>query len=342
MTKALLPLEVLLRQACESFPNDFPYPGQDYFGRYYSVKEWLGIHVYPHIGSGLSAGGGIYTSHGSDHFDEVIRYAGLLIGAEENCMPSRIAPYELYVLLMSILLHDAGNVFGRDRHEKRPFELLSDMGELAGSDNFEKRAIALVAEAHGGMTKNGDKDTISNLYEQNNQGHVSFRGRLIAAILRFADEICEHRGRGARILLNRGALPPESEIFHLYAESITAVRVDRKSKTINITYDVSVSDATRRWGKNNGNAYITEEILLRLEKMNLERVYCMRFMYEVVTIQRIAATVSIVDRQFNVLEQYAVTLEDLGYPVANAALLARHPDLAGSSVCERFKDSASD
>jgi metal-dependent HD superfamily phosphatase/phosphodiesterase len=119
----LLPLEKRLSEAASSLSGDFPTPQTDYFKRYQSVKEWLCNHVYKNIGAALSTDGGIYTDHGEDHFDEVIRYAGLMVGAEEQtCIPDRLTPYEAYVLLMAILLHDAGNMFGRTGHEKKAYE----------------------------------------------------------------------------------------------------------------------------------------------------------------------------------------------------------------------------
>ena len=74
--------------------------------------------IYPLIGAATSAEDqGIYTDHGPDHFDSVIRYAGKLLnlpvvieGNEKIC----ISPYEVFILLVSILLHDAGNIYGRN------------------------------------------------------------------------------------------------------------------------------------------------------------------------------------------------------------------------------------
>lgn len=332
----LFPLEKLLKEASSSYPLQFP-TQENYFERYMRVKDWLKLRVYPHIGSGLSKDGGIYTSHGEDHFDQVIRYAGHMVGAEEpNCLPARLKPYETYVLLMAILLHDAGNLYGREGHEKKAFELLNDMGELSGSDNVEKRAIAEVAEAHGGRTAAGDKDTIRNVSEERHHGDVTFRGRMLAGVLRFADEICEHRGRECRVLLKREILPKMSEVYHVYAESITAVRVERQGKTVNIEYDIRSIDATRLWGKDSGEVYLTDEVLHRLEKMNLERIYCGRFMYPLFVAERIKVTIKILDENWQVLEEFPIKLEDPGYPSLSSTLADTYPELGGKIVSHRL------
>ena len=333
----LFPLERLLKEAAQASPNNFPTPQADYFARYRSVKQWLINNVYKHIGAALSTDGGIYTDHGADHFDEVIRYAGLMVGAEEpKCIPDQLTPHEAYVLLMAILLHDAGNVYGRMGHEKKAYELLTQMGELSGSDNVEKKEIADVAQAHGGKTSTGDKDTIGILNERHRHNSASFRARVIAGVVRFADEVCEHRGRGARVLMERGKLSKKSEIYHVYAESITSAWPDRQGKTIDIMYDIPIKDATRLWGKDSGETYLTDEILLRLEKMDLERKYCTRFMYPVFVADRINATVTIRGDEMEPLAEYPIRLEESGYPSSRERLADRYPELRGQSVYQRF------
>lgn len=332
----LLPLERLLKEATKSHPNRFP-TKIDYFARYLAVKEWLTNNVYKLIGAALSSDGGIYTDHGADHFDEVIRYAGLMVGAEEvECIPKQLEPYEVYVLLMSILLHDAGNVFGRTGHEKNAYELLHQMGELSGNDNVEKKEIANVAQAHGGKTSTGDKDTIAILTERPRHVTISFRARVLAGVLRFADEICEHRGRGAGVLLDRGSLSRKSEVYHVYAESITSAWIDRQAKAIDITYNIPIKDATRLWGKDSEQTYLTDEILLRLEKMELERKYCSRFMYPVFVADRINATINIRGDQMEPLAEYGIRLEESGYPSLREKLADRYPELLGQTVHQRF------
>lgn len=335
----LLPLEKSLKEIAKKAPHEFPNSPTDYFRRYCSVKEWLIDNVYKHIGSALSTEGGIYTDHGMDHFNEVIRYAGLMIGADplSGNISKTIFPYEIYVLLMAILLHDAGNVFGRKEHEKNAYQLLCEMGPLAGNDNVEKKAIANVAQAHGGKTATGDRDTIGILEENPQHGPVKFRARVLAGILRFADEISEHRGRGARLLLDRNTLSKKSEVYHIYAEAITSVSVDIQGKTIYIIYDIPVEDVKRLWGKDKDQTYLTNEILLRLEKMYLEKLYCGRFMFPLFIVERIKATVNIRGDQMDILAEYPIILEESGYPTSNEKLTSRYPELEGIKIHQRFR-----
>ncbi|MEC4889747.1 MAG: hypothetical protein RI101_06755 [Nitrospira sp.] len=329
----LLPLEACLKEVSASSRNEFPTPQIDYFQRYRSVKEWLINNVYKHIGATLATDGGIYTDHGPDHFDQVIVYAGLMIGAEEpKCVPDRLKPYEVYVLLMAILLHDAGNVYGRIGHEKKAFKLLSEMGALAGDDNVQKKDIADVAQAHGGETPTGDKDTIGILKEHSRHATASFRAQVLAALLRFADEVCENRGRGARVLLDGGAISKKSEVYHAYAESVTTAWPDRGAKTIDIKYDIPINRATRLWGKGDGETYLIDEILLRLEKMDLERKYCTRFMFPVFRVDRIDVTININGEDMTPIQTHPIRLEESGYPSSPENLAKRYPHLLGQTL----------
>ena len=198
----------------------FPNKKNDYFDRYWAIKKHLAENIYPWIGSGTSAEDqGLYTDHSLDHFNAVVRYAGHLLGLDSHCQEPiaeqtiGITPYETFITLVSILLHDAGNINGRRGHEKAPLKIFKGMGNALCPDKFEAVPIALIARAHGGkvLTASGEssKDTIENLKlaDRDTYGNIKFRPKLIAALVRFADEICEDRSRAARYLLKSGSLP---------------------------------------------------------------------------------------------------------------------------------------
>lgn len=109
----LLPLELYLKRK-SSNSNLFPPTRGNHFKSYEQIKQYLTTNVYKSIGAATSAEDqGIYTDHGIDHFEAVIRSAGKLLGlnASNNIMECEIKlePYEVFILLVAILLHDAGN-----------------------------------------------------------------------------------------------------------------------------------------------------------------------------------------------------------------------------------------
>ena len=318
----MLPLERILEiksKETGSFPN-----GDDsYFKRYEQIKAYLSKNVYKYIGAGTSAEDqGVYTDHSIDHFNEVILFAGKLLGIEENNKVDEyadkleISPYEIYITLVSILLHDAGNILGRDEHEKKTFQIFMDMGDAICSDKFEAKPIASIAEVHGGEITLSDgtvsKDTISKLNNTDTYHSIIFRPRLIAALVRFADEICESRNRAARFLLKQNALPEWSQVYHRYADSISSVIVDSGGGCVNLKFEITKKNLVETYGKgskdNIKQVYLIDEIFARLEKMYYELHYCRRFMIGTINIHKIRASIIIYDENMDEIENKPIEL----------------------------------
>lgn len=345
------PLEVWFK-ARQQDVQQFPNRKNDYFDRYWMIKQYCAEKIYPYVGAGTSAeDGGVYTDHSLDHFNAVIRYTGKLLGVPNDLTQITdaklaLTPYEVFITLVSILLHDAGNIEGRRNHEKKPLKIFTGMGELACHDQFEAIPIAEIAQAHGGKIVSVDgsesKDTISSLREHNTYLSVSFRPRLIAAIVRFADEICEDRTRAARYLLQNNVLPKKSEIFHRYANSISSVDVDLKSKWVSIKYEIFCDDVACKYGKDNGlggndEQYLIDEINSRLEKMYCEMLYCKYHMIEASHINQIRATVIIYSSLNSELHGSAIMenvfeLKESGYPTGAFSFDKIYPDWCGEKI----------
>ncbi|ODM29853.1 hypothetical protein A6779_12055 [Marinobacter adhaerens] len=342
----LLPIELWLQKKAED-PNLFPNSSDNHFDRYWTAKTQL-EPLYKWIGPGTSAeDNGIYTDHSIDHFNAVIKYTGFLLGLPQHVDQSNIDvelklnPYEVYLTLVSILLHDAGNIYGRQGHEKRPAKIIQDLGPAAFPDNFEARTIAHIARVHGGkkLDAKGEttKDTISNspLKAIDHYKGTKYRAQLIAAIVRFADEICEDRDRASQPLLISRNLPRQSEVFHQYAHSISSVEVDLQAKMINIKFELEKEDAIRTFGKGEADdiqeVYIIDEINERLEKMYCELCYCRRFFAEALSIDAIRATVIIHDEDEPAQEE-TFELRERGYPSQPFKFKEEHPEWCGEKV----------
>lgn len=334
-----LPLELLLQSQssdCEQFPDR----EQDYFDRYLGIKQWLTKNVYRGIGAATSRDGGFYTDHDLSHFEAVIRAAGRLIGlSSSECQTSPLAPYEVYLLLVGILLHDAGNIFGRHDHEKNAFRILKVMGEMAGGDDREKKRIANIAQAHGGKFA-GDKDTIVNLCkEKDSYLSIPYRERLIAAIVRFADEICEDRSRANRFLAENGKISDESKIHHAYALSISSVDIEPSEELIKMNFSVKTEDLPLKYPHPDvqDGEYLIDYIKQRLNKTYLELLYCIRFMREVVLITRIDVTIDIVNKDYDIVGTYPLRFQESGYPKVDRASEFFSEDLTGEKVMLKFQ-----
>lgn len=334
----LLPLEKYLKNK-SSDKSSFPNLAYDYFEFYQSLVSNLRSNVYKDIGVGLAANSaltGFYTSHDSDHFDQVVNYAGFLLGINnENYSTSAltISPYEVYILLVAIRIHDAGNIFGREKHEKKCYQILKDFLPK-GADLAEAKVIANIAQAHGGKV-NGNKDTIGLLPKQNSLASATLRDQLLAAVLRFADEICENRGRSANYALECESLPEHSIVYHKYASVIVSNRI--QDHLLYIDYHIHSDDVIKTWLHNNEQEYLIDIIYNRLEKMNLERIYCNRFTRCLYTIDGIRAEITIIDRNRDPIHTITAELSDEGYPNQHFSLVDQLKDSSGAKVCELIR-----
>lgn len=348
-------LEKILKEKCKD-SSKFPKMPNNYFIQYCGFLNHLRTHIYTQIDAGLnsnSATPGYYTAHNAEHFDEVVRYAGNLLSADD-CDIERwniLAPYELYVLLVAIRIHDVGNIHGREEHEKRCFPFLREHKALLGDDISELKIIATIAEAHGGKI-NGNRDTIGLLNSKELVGNISIRPRLLASVVRFADEICENSNRAANYLLQHGKLPKHSEIYHKYANAIRGSVYGHTEKRVNIHFKLTTEDVARAWGCEDRSktpdvsvceVYLIDEILDRLEKMDRERKYCNVYSRGTYAVESIRATIDIIDYETHeVLEQIPVPeLMDNGYPDNTSSNLKDQLSrYCGSAYASKYNDAA--
>lgn len=351
----LLPLEETLQRLAKERTNDFPMRNVNYWDRYSALLNHLRSQIYPHINAGLaylSKSPGIYTDHGGDHFDEVVRYAGYLVkptlfgGKEEP-----INPYELYLLLAAIRLHDAGNIDGREEHERRAFQLLMEAGAAICPDPSEARLIAAIAQAHGGRTDKGDKDTIGIL-PPNSWGisSVPCNPRAVAALVRFSDEICEHRGRASFHHIQAGTLPPENALFHLYANGVQRAEVVSDSNTFHLRlefdkkYLIHPYKTPKIGTKKPKEKYLLDDALDRIEKLNAERIYCNQFLAPIFRTERIHVEIILTHADPTekypfpkVWKSHEFPIGDRGYPSQDNTWRTRDAaDMTGKAIAAAF------
>ena len=169
------------------------------------------------------------------------------------------------------------------------------------------------------------KDTIGQLDVKLLANNVSYRPRLLAGIVRIADEICENKRRAATVLLRRGKLPKHNEIYHQYADALSGNRWVANDRSLHLTFEPKLSEVEKPWGceertdtynKLVSEAYLLDEIFTRVEKMDLERRYCNMFTREIFTIDAIKVTITIVsDDDHDPISNIPVPeLSDKGYP----------------------------
>ena len=288
-------LEKRLQSAQRKSGNKFP-ASHKYFDLYISAKKWLSDNVFKTAIVTVACNGeGFYTDHGIDHFNAIIGMADYFF---KSITRDPLTDYEVYLFLMSALMHDAGMAYGRKYHGKNCRAVALDMQNCLPSSEFERRTIFSIAEAHQGKTVSGSCDTLGVLEISSELRGVSFRPALLAAFLRFFDEVSETKERAALYHLNNGILPEESKIHHAYAKMINSVRYS--NGVVTIVYGAMKQDLLEKFDVFEGgrlveSVYIFDWVCRKLKKINNERQYCSRFMWGVLRLESIQAEFTIFD-----------------------------------------------
>lgn len=255
------------------------------------------------------------NKHGPDHINKVQEKALELLTCFTGQYPSS---YETFLLLCSISVHDIGNFYGRANHEKRIGPMLDSVCANVIDDSVERRVIARIAGVHGGRI-NGNKDTISILKISDTINNFEVREQMLAAIVRFADELADDSTRAVYPAMKANVLGSASEIYHVYSSKLHTVKLQQNPITntwkVVLRFEIDEDTAKKQYSKGAESIYLLDEIYVRTMKMESERRYCMRYLRPFCSIEAIDVVITI-DHSDSVFEEDIIkyTLEETGYP----------------------------
>lgn len=264
----------------------------------------------------------LLNDHGEEHITRVVQRASELLALSFK-NSNFLTPKEVYFLLCAIEVHDLGNHYGRAGHETNVGKIISELKESIGSDDVERIIIRKLAEAHGGRATDGDKDKINRLEKETNVSNETVRTQLLAALLRFADELADDKTRVNVFALNNNLIPKSSEIYHAYSKCLDSVKVSPETQTISLDFQIPVEYAIKKFGKEESDVYLVDEIYSRVLKMHHERIYTMHFMKGFCDIEKIWVRIrfykSFMDGE--TLPEITFTVSQKGYPGENGISL---------------------
>lgn len=221
------------------------------------------------------------NDHGPDHIKRVILMASELLS--NTC---KLNAREVFFLINAIQIHDIGNFYGRTDHESKVIEAIKTGLTPILFDSTEVNYIKNIAQVHGGTIKykNGEenKNTISSIKPNVTSDDYPIRLQFLASILRFADEIADHKKRADIITLEQGVMAKGSEIFHAYSACLDSVKINHEINTVELHFKIPKKYLIRTFGKIQKDGTITDEYILdeiykRAIKMHSERIYCSKF-----------------------------------------------------------------
>ena len=257
--------------------------GEKLWTKYQGTRNEIVSEVLPWI---AKHGGGL-TDHGVEHIADVIDNAALLLGFQNHYEDSfsnqpahGFSPHEMLVLLAGLLLHDVGNIYGRDRHNQKIGEVWSKLNSWPTWADNEKMLIIDVGRAHSGKGPDGSKDTLKSLtLTPRYFGKYPIRPAPIAAVIRFADELAEGDQRTSHFLISNNLIEEGSTLYHHYA-SITEVSPDRAHGRVALTYHINIDNSNYPQDPENLKSHLCallKMVYARAAKMNYERQFARHY-----------------------------------------------------------------
>ena len=259
------------------------------------------------------------NNHGRNHLDKVAERAFDIVKHFDQ--REQLSEIEVFLMLCAIEIHDIGNILGRNGHEIKLQAIFDDNCSSIIKDTFERRIIKNIASAHGGKNSEGSKDTISEINYSENFGGDVVRTRLLAAIIRFADELADDNTRANRAARDLNILGINSQIFHEYSLALHSVKIDEEDEfkyvAVKLDYDLDAEGLEKKYAFGGFDKYLLDEIYDRTYKMEQEREYCMKFFNTCKRIDKIQVRICIYGPNTKLLDTISYTLEDNAYPTSN-------------------------
>lgn len=303
-----------MEQIWESGSSDqFPKNITNLVEDYKSIEEYMNEHCHPNATLGAAVNiDGLLTDHGPDHVRMVAENAKQLVG---DFSLRRLNGYEIYLLLLAIHFHDVGNCFGREEHEKKIDEVMCALGDKLPLDTAERLMVSDIATAHGGYTSGSteDKDTLKPLKSIDSCNGITIRPALLAAILRFADELSDDNTRCNRFLDKLGVIPPENQIFHAYSAALAPITFN--ANVIDFKYYIPYEQSQEKIPNEDGS-FLYDEIMKRLKKCMRELEYCRKYAEGFIRITTLNVELNVMDARITHRPKVSTrfTLRLSGYP----------------------------
>jgi hypothetical protein len=275
------------------------------------------------------------NNHGKGHVQRVIEKVTEMLRFFSF---GELTPYETFFLLCAIQVHDTGNSFGRKKHENAIGSILDKECSKIIQDKFERTLIERIAMVHCGEIF-GEQDTISYLSVVAPMNNMKIRERLLAALLRFGDELSDDCTRVDRYALENDKIPKYSKIFHYYSQSLHTVFINENKNNyelqLELKYDFSLDVAKKKFLRHGKEKYLLDEIYDRTIKMEQERRYCMRYLRPYFYLSCIKVDIKITNEKYAMdARDINYILEEEGYPDDNIFIKKR---ISGDELVKSFE-----
>jgi hypothetical protein len=334
-------LKYTMEQRWSNSRQEFPSDLKDCIEKFGFIEKTLNDNYHPFVNLGVVVTkGGILTDHGPEHIQMVMRRALQIIGEE---YAEKLTGYEIFLLLVAIHFHDLGNIYGREEHEKEIDRVMDKMGTILPLNIIDKNFVRDIAMAHGGYVEDlkTDRDTIRILKQCEPRDSMPVRLSLLAAILRFADELADDF---TRTFDDKIDIPPENKLYHAYSSVLEVKEI--KGYTVSLHYRIPYEYTQTKMEKEGSKIYLYDYIINRLEKCLRELEYCRKYSEGFIRITTLNVVISVISKnnrnKANPIDAFRLRL--LGYPgkfkIDNCLERSDQEDIASTNKKLKYESGA--
>jgi hypothetical protein len=232
--------------------------------RYEVLKDRLYNTEYEHVHAGFPSG----TNHGRSHINRVLEKLDRLVDGD----PLRdgvINAYELFLTMVSVLYHDVGLLRGRKGHQITSQLLVGDENNEYLVNANDRDIIKAAVVSH---SSNEDiEHRCARFAETEVIGSYSVRPRVVAALVRLADELDEDYRRADPTLEQRLNMADDSRFFWRAAQCIRGILPVRNARQIRIDVKFDLEDCGRFFRVDGKPRSFIGLFAEKLTKINSER-----------------------------------------------------------------------
>ncbi|MDZ7646709.1 MAG: hypothetical protein U5K54_05725 [Cytophagales bacterium] len=173
---------------------------------------------------------------------------------------------------------------GRELNSKKIIERLGD--GVVGQDYWIWEYIHDIAKSHKGFQ-------IQMLPEKEHLHEIPYRPQLLAAMLKFADELAENFSRASNINIKLENVPEKNLLYHTLASTINTILPIPKERAIKMIFNIREDLLKVLYKKEAEEIYLVDEIYLRTLKTHSEKIYCSKFLRPYINFDTIKVTLNI-------------------------------------------------
>lgn len=263
--------------SCENDLDKFP-NRHNYVATYKQFKQFMDEEIHPNV---------VYMTHRLDsevdlndhsakHVEMIFRKVSMILWDKDDHCRLELNPYELFILLVAIQIHDAGHIYeGREKHAANAHKLINELNRFTAT-RPERVLINKIAKAHSGKN-----DPIGNLGEDTTISSIPVRPKLLASLLRLGDELADEYSRASNYRFEENMVSEKSKLYHAYSQCLYSFTPRVEGHDVQMKFSLSKAMCTTTFKKTTKEGeteiYLLDEIYCRTTKTFLECLYFNRF-----------------------------------------------------------------